>query len=285
MALALLRLLIYLPYRLQIYLGTAFGEGLYWLAPAKKRIANINLKACYPELTPAARKKLLRKNFHSMGIAFFELGMAWWRSSFWLKKYCHIEGLEHLQTALKQGNGALLLSGHSTCLEIGGRLLVQHAPMQVMYRKAGNELMNTIALRARNQHFLQVILRTNMRAMIKGLAKNQPSWYAPDQDFGPQNTVFAEFMGINTATLPTTAKIAQVSGAVVLPFYPIRLEHGQGYLLKIYPALRDFPSGDVAVDARRVNQALEAQIADAPEQYLWAHRRFKTRPAGEPAFY
>jgi len=130
-----------------------------------------------------------------------------------------------------------------------------------------------------------VFKRQDLRAMLGSLKGNNPVWYAPDQDFGLKQGVFADFLGVPTATLTATAKLAARTGAKVVPFYPIRLPGNAGFEIRILPALEDFPSGDDVADARVTNAVLEEVVREHPEQYLWLHRRFKTRPEGAPAVY
>jgi len=124
-----------------------------------------------------------------------------------------------------------------------------------------------------------------MRAILRTLKKGEIVWYAPDQDFGTERSVFAPFFGVPTATLTTTARLAKLTGAPVLPQFSRRLPGSQGYLVTILPPLENFPSGDDVVDATRVNQVIETGVKEAPGQYLWVHRRFKSRPPGEPPLY
>jgi KDO2-lipid IV(A) lauroyltransferase len=130
-----------------------------------------------------------------------------------------------------------------------------------------------------------LLSNTDLRAIVRSLRKGKVVWYAPDQDFGRERSVFAPFMGVETATLTATARLAKLSGAPIVPFYSERLPGNQGYLIKILPELENFPSGDDVTDATLVNQVIEQQVRAAPEQYLWLHRRFKTRPEGEADLY
>jgi 3-deoxy-D-manno-octulosonic-acid transferase len=138
---------------------------------------------------------------------------------------------------------------------------------------------------ARTRSMTGLIPSSNMRGLLRTLKNNDGIWYAPDQDFGLQSSVFAPFMGVPAATLTLTTRIVKASHASVLPYYSERLPDNKGYLLRIGAALENFPSGDDVIDATRINQAIEVQVRRTPEQYLWGHRRFKTRPRGEPQFY
>lgn len=285
LGLAILRVVILLPYRWQCGLGRALGMAFYYLHRQRRHVARTNIERCFPELTATQHAEMVRDSFRHTGIGVFETALAWWGDDEFLRERYEIEGLHHLFAALEHGKGVILLTGHSTSLEMGGRLLAFHTPLQVMYRKIRNKLIDAVTLNARCRLFARVTLRTKLRATLRGLAENLPTWYAPDQDFGTRGTVFADLLGIPAATLVAPAKLARVSGAKVVPFYPYRLPDDAGYKLVLEPALEDFPSGDDRADARLVNDVLGRQIRRAPAQYFWVHRRFKTRPPGEPKFY
>ena len=283
--LGVLRCAIMLPYAWQCRLGSGLGIALYHLHRKRRNIVATNIRLCFPDLSLSERTALAKENFRQTGISVFETALAWWGKTDRLRRLCQIEGLHHVHEALKLGKGVILLTGHSTSVEMGGRLFALYVPMQAIYRKVRNELVNAVTLHARRRGLVRVEPRTKLRSTIRGLKENVPTWYAPDQDFGTRGTVFADFMGVPAATLVASAKLAQLSGAKVVPFFPYRLPGYAGFKLVLDPPLEDFPSGDDHIDARRVNEVLEHQVARAPAQYLWAHRRFKTRPPGEPGIY
>lgn len=282
--LACLRLAIRLPYRLQLQLGKAIGELAYYLAGRRRKIAERNIELCFPRLSRKQQQQLVKAHFHSVGISLFEIALCWWGDDKTLAPLCHIDGLEHLQNALQQG-GILMLSAHFTCLEIGGRLLALHQPFAVMYKPQRNPVLEQVMRESRQQHFLAAIEKTDLRGLLRALKQGQACWYAPDQDPGYHRAVFAEFFGITTASVPAASRITRMSGAKLLPFFATRRADGSGYDLRILPPLENFPSEDQAHDAQRINDLIEQQVRQAPEQYLWMHRRFKTRPEGEPSLY
>jgi KDO2-lipid IV(A) lauroyltransferase len=120
--------------------------------------------------------------------------------------------------------------------------------------------------------------------MTRALKNRRAVWYAFDQNYGLKNSVFAPFFGIPAATNTATSRLAELTGAAVVPFVTRRLADGT-YVQRIEPALQGFPSGDVQADAARLNVLIEGWVREAPEQYLWTHRRFKDRPDKEPRFY
>ena len=258
---------------------------MLWLIPRRRHIAEVNIGLCFPELNAQQQQKLVKETFRSTGISLFETALCWWGKQNKLESLYHIEGLEHLKTAQQQGKGVLLFSAHFTCLEIGGRLLALHEPFHVMYKPHRNPLFESVMRGGRERQFESAINRNDIRQLIKTLKQGNTCWYALDQDFGLQNAVFAPFMGVPTATLIATSRIARMTGCAVVPFFVRRLEDGSGYQLSIQPALNEFPSGDDLVDATRTNTLIETEVRKAPAQYLWMHRRFKSRPKGESDVY
>lgn len=274
-----------LPFRLQMLLGRGLGTLAYYLMPRRRRIARTNLGLCFPELDKAARRTLLRDHFRSLGIGVIETAMCWWSSSEQLRGLAQIDGLEHLKKALSGGHGVILLSAHFTTLEIGGRLLALETPFHVLYRRHKNAAFERVMQDARARHFEKAISRDDMRGMLKSLKANMPVWYAPDQNYGAEHSIFVSFFNIPASTITATARLARISGAQVVPFFHERLPGVEGYRLTLYPALENFPTDDEVADTQRVNDLIEAQVRRMPAQYLWAHRRFKTRPSGEAPLY
>jgi KDO2-lipid IV(A) lauroyltransferase len=217
-----------------------------------------------------------------------ETAMAWWGNLEKVEKLCRIEGVQHLETALQQHRGVILLGGHFTTLDLGGTLLglkVPHVEINAVYRPHENPVLEYLIVRGRRRVLADIISRNDTRSMIRHLRKQHVVWTATDQDYALRNSVFAPFFGVPAATTTAISRLASVTGAAVVPFSSKRLENGQGYLLQLLPPLDNFPGKDVQRDTERVNKALEDQVRTMPEQYYWVHRRFKHRPPGEPALY
>ncbi len=286
LGLGVLRLLALLPWGWQLRLGRGIGRLMHRLAGSRRRIAETNVRLCFPELSEAERQRLVKRSFEATGISLFEAGLAWWGSDRTLRALYRIEGIEHLAQAREAGKGTILLGGHYTTLEISGRLLSFHSPdVQPIYKRAHNPLFDAVMGACRRRHCDDVLSNTDMRGILRALRKNKIVWIAPDQDFGRERAVFAPFMGVTTATLTSVARLARLSGAPVLPFYSERLPGTEGFVVRIEPPLQPFPSEDDVADASRINEAIAAQVRACPEQYLWIHKRFKTRPVGEPDPY
>ena len=274
-----------LPWSWQLATGRAIGRLALHLGRRRRRIAATNLALCFPQLGKRDRQQLLSAHFSSLGIAVVECALAWWAPERRLAPLATLTGLEHLHEALQRGRGVILLSAHFTTLEIGGRLLAQQAPFHVLYRQHKNPVMERVMTRARTRLYEKAIPRHDAGALLQSLKQNRAVWYAPDQDHGIANSVFVPFFGVPAATLTTTSRLASLSGAAVVPFFPRRLPGRDGYTLELLPALADFPGDDATADAERILQLIESRIRLQPEQYLWVHRRFKTRPEGEPPLY
>jgi len=285
LGLGLLWLIAQLPYTVLLRLGRCLGGVMYRLASSRRKIAARNLELCFPQMPAAEREALLKENFASTGITFFEMAIAWWWPAERLRRLGTIEGLEHLRQAEADGQGVILMALHFTTLEMGGGLLGMAQNMYGMYRPHKNPLFDYVQRRGREQRLLGVIGRDDVRGMLKLLRAGGVVWYAPDQDYGAQRSVFVPLFGVPAATVTATSKFARMGRAQVIPFTQQRLPDGQGYRLVIHPPLADFPTDSEEADCLRVNQWIEQAISACPEQYLWAHRRFKTRPAGEPKLY
>ena len=247
--------------------------------------AAVNLRLCFPGQSEDERRRLLKAHFDALGKGVVETALAWWGRSAPLQDRVRVVGLQHLQAARATGRGVILLSAHFTTLELGGRLLALQTPFHVLYRQHKNPLFEAVMQRARRRRFERAIARDDTRALLASLKAGMPVWYAPDQNHAGPQAVFVPFFGVPASTLTATARLARLSGAPVVPFFQARLPGSAGYLLVLCPALEDFPGADIEQDTARINQLLESVIREIPEQYLWVHRRFKTRPAGDPYPY
>ena len=283
--LGLLWLCVQLPYRVQIALGRWLGLIALPFSHHRRNVAHANLRACFPTLTEKELNILLKRSFESAGIAVFEFGMAWWMPDWRFNKLVHWEGEAYLKNALSEGRGAILLAGHFTTIEVAGRALTQLVRYHVIYREHKNPLVDWVMCKAREKGVKKALKRNNVKEFIRGFKKNIPILYAPDQDYGREHSVFVPFFGVQAATITATARVAKIAKSPVLPYFLYRREDGKGYSAKIYPPLTHFPTGDEHRDAAFINQIIEQAVLKSPEQYLWQHRRFKTRPIGEPPFY
>ncbi|MFK8031801.1 MAG: LpxL/LpxP family Kdo(2)-lipid IV(A) lauroyl/palmitoleoyl acyltransferase [Gammaproteobacteria bacterium] len=276
--LTLMRLSSLLPYRGLIFSGRQLGRLAYYAIPKRRRIAEQNISACFPELSDDEQNTLVKRHLQSIGVALMEISLAWWGSEKKLASLTELDGLEHLQQAKAEGHGVVLLAGHFTTIEIGGVLLTSHAGFDAMYRKFENPLFEEVMRRKRERWARRVIKRGDFRQMLRSLKDGRVVLYMPDQAYVRKGHVLAPFFGQNAPTNTGTERLTKRTGARVVPFLPIRKADGSGYLIKLYPALNEFPGPDAVENASRINQVFEEHVRQAPEQYLWMHRRFKDQP-------
>lgn len=283
--LGLLRLLVLLPFGALVFLGRQMGRLLALLPIPFKAVATRNIELCLPELAPAERDALLRRHFRSLGLALFETAIAWWGSKERIRRIVTVEGLEHVDRALAQGRGVILLSAHFTTLELGARVIADRIPLDVMYRPTKNRLLSLFLTRNRARHTRRAIPRDDVRTLVTALRNNEVVWYAPDQSYRKKGAELVELFGIPAATNTATSRLARMTGAAVLPYFPERLPGDGRYRMVIHPRLEDFPSESPAADAERFNHLIEAQVRRLPEQYFWIHKRFKGLGPGYPSHY
>jgi Kdo2-lipid IVA lauroyltransferase/acyltransferase len=275
LGLAFVRLFLLLPFPLILAVGRGLGRLACVVSRREKRIARINIALCLPELDAPARERLLRRHFEALGCAVFETGLVWWADDARLTPRIRIEGTEYLDLALAEGKGAILLSAHFTCLEMGARALTMHTPTSIMYMVPQNPLIAEFARRSRGRHAVRAIASDQVRDILRSLGQNLTVWYAPDQRYTEKTSAIVPFFGQPAATNIATSRLARISGASVLPYFPERLADGSGYIMRIGAALKDFPSEDPIADALRFHALIEAHVRRCPEQYLWSYKRFK----------
>lgn len=284
-SIALMRSGAWLPWSLKLAAGKAIGLLAWRFAKRRRHITETNLRLAFPELDDARRARLVRDTFLANGVGILETATGWCRDPEHLRHRVSFKGEEHMHCALAQGKGALIIGIHFSTLDLGGALHSLYFPADAVYRPHDNPLFERFMTRARSRIFGQAIDRRDLRGVVRRIKAGHAVWYSPDQDFGRAASVFAPFFGVEAATVKLTAKIARMTGAPVMPLIFHRNPDDRTYTLEYLPALEDFPTGDEIADAAKVNAVIEAAIRRHPEQYLWLHRRFKTRPKGEPGFY
>jgi KDO2-lipid IV(A) lauroyltransferase len=283
--LGIVRLIAKLPYRALIALGRGLGVLTARLPGARRRVAQRNLAVCFPDMPDTERMRLLQRNLADLGLMLVEFAFAWFGSDRAIARVpCRIEGLEHLERCRTQGRGVLLVGAHFSHLELCARLVSQRIRIAGMYRVMDDPVFERAVLRARLGYAEAMFTKDELRASVKYLKRGGTLWYAPDQDMRGKDTVFAPFFGVAASTLTATHHLARLSGAAVIPFFHKREPHG-GYAIRLEAPLEDFPSANVTADTARVNERIERMVREAPEQYLWVHKRFKTRPPGEAPLY
>ena len=251
----------------------------------RRRIARRNLALCLPQLSSARRERLLRKHFVQLAESLAEIAIAWQRPGKLAEEFGEVSGLAHLATARADGHGVLLVTGHATCLEMGARLFGEQVPACGIYRPLRNQSLNAFQNQGRARYAEAMIPRHDLRSMVRHLRSGGVLWYAPDQDFGPERSLFAPFFGIPTATARGLLELARMGRARVVPMYPVKDEQSGRVTVYLEPGFENFPSGEPEADLARFNAFLERRIRQAPAQYWWLHRRFKTTPPGQSDRY
>ena len=272
-----------LPLAVITQAGNAVGLLAYYLAARRRRIARTNLTLCMPHLSKAAREKIVRQHFCFYGRSFFERFIIWDASKERIEKLVHIEGLEHLQQSL--GKPIIILAPHFLGLDAGGVRVSIEQQVVSMYANQSNPVLNeaTLAGRTRFNDCVLLSRQDGLLPAVRLIKGGMPLYFLPDMDLGPRDAVFADFFGVPAATVTSVSRLAKLTGALVIPC--VTHMHGKGYTVRFYPPWADYPVGDAQAAARYMNQFIEQRVQEMPAQYLWTHKRFKTRPPGEASFY
>jgi KDO2-lipid IV(A) lauroyltransferase len=272
-----------LPYPWLLALGRALGALVRRIPSRRRRIAQANIALCFPELDERAQAALVDAHLTDIGLMLVEFALGWMGSDRAIARIpAQVEGLEHLQSARAQGQGVLLVGGHFSHLELCARLISRRIPIAGMYRRMDSAVFEWVVLRARLHYAAAMFEKDDIRGTVKYLRGGGTLWYAPDQDMRSKDSVFVPFFGIPAATITATHHLARMGNAKVIPFFHRRLPGG-GYAMRLGAPLP--MGGDAAADTAVVNAAVEQMVRAAPAQYLWVHKRFKTRPPGLPEVY
>jgi len=286
-AIALMWLLHWLPFPLLGAVGHGFGLVLWALNRERRRCSLTNLRLCYPQLSEDQRRRLAKEHFVAFAQTALERNLLWWSSPDRLKKLIRLEGLAHLHSL--KGQPVILLAPHFVGLDMGWTRLCLEQDMVTMYAKVKSPAFDQAVLRGRTRFGRQQMLsrQDGLRPTLAAIRSGKPFYYLPDLDYGPRDAVFVPFFGIPAATITAVSRLAKLTGAKVLPV--ITRRRADGYLTVIGAPWADFPGADGEGDARRMNAAIEAEVeamgGQDRAQYLWSHKRFKTRPEGEKGVY
>ncbi|HEX5611526.1 MAG TPA: lipid A biosynthesis acyltransferase [Burkholderiales bacterium] len=282
---ALMWLLHFLPLAALARVGRMLGYAAFWLIAERRRVTRINLARCFPDLQPHEREHLAREHFCAAARSIVELGLVWWASGERIRRLVRIEGLEHLRAL--GTTPSILFVPHFVGLNIGAARLGSEANCVSMYAAQKDPTLSELLLRGRHRFGTQTLVsrQEGIRGVIRAMRAGLPFYYLPDQDYGPRDALFVPFFGVQAATVPGLSRIARMVGARVLPCVTRMLPRGEGYVMTIEPPWENFPTADIVADTRRMNEYIERKVREMPEQYLWMHKRFKTRPPGEARFY
>ena len=285
LSVGLLWLLHWLPLSLQAAIGNALGWLLALLPGKRRHIGATNLALCFPDTPEPIRKRWLRQTFQASMRAVLEHGLLWWGSEARVRRLIQIDNPE---AAMGDGvRPVIWLAPHFVGLDMGGVRLTMDQTIVSMYARAKDPVSDKFMRHGRTR-FSNIVLierHEGIKATLQAIKRGLPFYYLPDQDHGRLNAVFVPFFGIPAATVAALPRLAKLTGAQIVPAITRQLPGGQGYRVRFYPPWDNFPSDNVETDVARMNAFIEERIREMPPQYLWLHRRFKTRPEGEASVY
>ena len=264
-------------------LGWALGHLLYALGRERREVALVNLRLCFPQRTEAERKEIARKHFVAFSRAVLDRTLGWWASKERIERLVRVTGREHLHDA--SGRPILILAPHFVGLDAGAVRISIFGRACSVYSNQKNPVFNKLLYEGRRR-FSDVLLlsrQDGMRKIVRAMKDGYPLYYLPDMDFGPEDSIFVPFFGVQAATIPGVSRLVRLTGAKVVAC--ITRQVADGYEVEIMPAWDNFPGASVEADTEFVNRFIESQVLRMPEQYFWLHKRFKTRPPGEQRFY
>lgn len=272
----------FLPLHVLARVGAAIGVAAFWLIPERRMVTRTNLAKCFPHKSPEERERLARAHMRAFCRAFMEQGILWWSPRERIQQLVRLEGVENLQGHAK----TIVFAPHFVGFEATLARLATEYPVAMMYSRQKDPRFDA-RLYAGRTRFGGVMYprQGGIKRGIEIIDSGTLFYYLPDLDHGIKRAVFVPFFGVQAATVTGLAYIARTTGAAVVPCVTRMLPAGGGYVARLYPAWRDFPSGDEHADARRMMAFIEERILEMPEQYFWLHKRFKTRPEGEARFY
>ncbi|SDG96770.1 MULTISPECIES: lipid A biosynthesis acyltransferase [unclassified Duganella] len=285
--LGLMWLLHWLPLPVLGRFGDAVGTLLFAALRSRRHIALTNLRLTMPELTEAERVGIARRHFQSYSRSVWERSILWWAPESRLKRLIKLEPNGVIPVAEMTGKPTILLCPHFVCLDVAGAAIAMEASASSMYVTQKNAAFDQV-LRAGRARFKPVKLFTRqdgIKPILRALRDKLPYFMLPDMDFGEKDAEFVPFFGVQAATLTATARIAATTGAQVMPVIATFLPNYQGYRVKFYPVWDNYPGDDMVAATRRMNEFIEERVREAPAEYFWTHKRFKTRPEGEPSLY
>ena len=276
-------LLHWLPLPVLRAIGGLLGRLLYAVGRERRKVALINLRLCFPEKSEAEREQIARDHFIAFSRAVIDRTLGWWASRERLERIIRITGVEHLNDP--EGRPVIMLSPHFVGLDAGATRISMFVRGCSVYSNQKNPVFNKLLYDGRIRFTDAVLLsrQDGMRKIIKAMKDGYKFYYLPDMDFGPKESIFVPFFGVQAATIPGVSRLARLTGARVVAC--ITRQVADGYETVIMPPLENFPGASVEADTAFINRFIESQVLNMPEQYFWLHKRFKTRPAGEQRYY
>ncbi|AWB34566.1 lysophospholipid acyltransferase family protein [Orrella marina] len=286
----LFQVLARVGHRPRQWLGAFLGILAPILIRHRAQVVERNLELCFPARSAAERKRMLRAHFRAMSQTVVDRSVLWFGSPDSIRNLVRLEGLEHIRDAQAKNRNIMLLAPHFVGLDASASRLTLEGPEgATIYAPQSDPDIDALVRLGRGR-FHQVHLisrREGIRGLVRKIRAGIPIYYLPDMDLGRRGAIFAPFFGIEAATQTATAQLARQFGMVVFPVLSFRDPGSGQYLTKVLAPLADFPepNGTPESDTIALNRHLQDWIEQAPEQYYWVHRRFKSRPPGQPGLY
>lgn len=287
LAVGLVRALGLLPLPVLWGLGTCIGRIAYWFAGSRRGVARRNMEICLSDRSDRDREALLKQSFGWLGVAALSQGIGWGISRTRLRRLVKMRNVKVIDDCFEQGRPVILLVPHFVGVDLAGLAFAGlQRPGVCMYQKIRDPVIDRQVRRSRTRFGSLLVERNDdLRRLIREIRKGEPLFYLPDQNANRRTGIFVPFCGFPASTVPMLGRFAEMTGAAVVPLIPRYLPRGHGLVLTFDAPLADFPSGDLHADTAAMNCTVERHVRLLPEQYFWVHRRFKTRPEGEPPFY
>jgi len=277
-SLAALWLVNLLPYSTKIRFGKRLGQLLYYVLRRRRHIASINLRLCFPDLSPQQHARLIRECYENLGAGLMETAMGWWTNESKIHPMVTFEGREHLDAAIAEGKGVILVGAHFSSLDLGPKLINKHYEIHAVYRRQKNALVNHALEQGRSAAGVELIDSHDVRQVVRRIRQGNIVWFAPDHDMGARMSVFAPFFKHDAATITATGKFARMTGAPAVFCASHRNADDSGYTVRLSPIAADLASADEVTCATIINETIAQHILIDPAQYYWFHRKFKTQP-------
>jgi KDO2-lipid IV(A) lauroyltransferase len=279
--LGLMWLLHWLPLPILGRLGKGVGTLLFWMLKERRKITLTNLRLCLPHVPEAERHRIAKEHFQAYARSIFERALLWWAPESRLKKLIVLES--PLPVEEISSRPTILLCPHFVCLDVAGTAIAMRTPGCSIYTSQRNKVFDQ-ALRKGRQRFHPVTLLSRekgIKPILRAVKQGLPFFMLPDMDFGRKDAEFVSFFGVPAATLTAPARIASATGARVIPVIATFLPDYRGWKVELYPEWQNYPGNDMLAATRRMNAFIEERVLEAPSEYFWTHKRFKTRPEGE----
>ena len=285
--LAIMWVLHWLPLPILGRIGKLIGSILFIAIPERRHITLTNLRLCFPKMTEKQRIAIARAHFQGYARSILERGILWWASPERLRRLIKVSPA--IPTKLSQERPTIYLCPHFVCLEVAGTAITMAGPACSIYVRQHSELFDE-ALRKGRLRFTtdeRNLLARNagIKPIIRAMRSGRPFLMLPDMDFGRKESVFVPFFGIPAATLTAPARLAAATEGQIIPVVTRFQPHYRGWEVRFFPPWENYPGDDIEQATRFMNAFIEERIQEAPAEYFWSHKRFKTRPDGTPSLY